>query len=539
MLQTGTIIRQDLFTLAAEVPRWEHCWLHDIICYGVYQISGYAGLSLLKGVLLTATLIALLAVARLRGGSFASLLLVTAPAIFLTKWAWLDRPQLWSFILFALFILLLERYRLTGGWKIFFLVPLMALWLNLHAGAVLGLALIGAYLVAALAKKVPGFLPHWQTPPFRPIAFLFLLLPLVLLLTPFGLAPLESLFVVPNLGSASGAISQVYNYDWQATTFTGFSSFFYAIGVVALLLVLNWRRLLLSDLLLLAGLGLMGFKLARHIPFFFLAGAALLPYYVDALVLPFYEKSAPALKRWLRPAGFGAITAILLLTAVPIYKKNGFFDLGLTEWHWPVAATEFVREHRLPTNLFNTYNYGEYLSWRLYPDYKVFFDSRQNSPEMFFKGMQVSYGIIGWQQVLDDHQVNTVVAKPCTTFPSERYPLIDRLGESAHWALVFADRSSLVFVRRTAVDAQWLSRHELGRENIDETVLAEAQLLVEEDPRRYNAWWEIVQVYLNQMKYPEAFAALNSYLATASRKNPKAQEIYPILNQLVNQNRSS
>ena len=33
--QSGSFIYQDLFSLAAAAPRWEHCWLHDLIVYGV------------------------------------------------------------------------------------------------------------------------------------------------------------------------------------------------------------------------------------------------------------------------------------------------------------------------------------------------------------------------------------------------------------------------------------------------------------------------------------------------------------------------
>ena len=42
----------------------------------------------------------------------------------------------------------------------------------------------------------------------------------------------------------------------------------------------------------------------------------------------------------------------------------------------PVRAVDFIAEKSLPEPLFNPYEWGGYLIWRLYPDYQVFIDSR-------------------------------------------------------------------------------------------------------------------------------------------------------------------
>ena len=40
ILQTGSWIYRDIFTLAADAPRFEHCWLHDLIFYGAFRLGG-------------------------------------------------------------------------------------------------------------------------------------------------------------------------------------------------------------------------------------------------------------------------------------------------------------------------------------------------------------------------------------------------------------------------------------------------------------------------------------------------------------------
>ena len=74
--QTKSMIHSDLFTLVKEAPREEHTWLHSLILFGLYSLGGYSIISLLKGVLVTGTLVCLVAVARMRSATWAAILLV-------------------------------------------------------------------------------------------------------------------------------------------------------------------------------------------------------------------------------------------------------------------------------------------------------------------------------------------------------------------------------------------------------------------------------------------------------------------------------
>ena len=156
MLETKSLIRTDTFTLTFDAPRIEHCWLHDIIYFFIYSQSGYDGISLLKGLLVTLTATFLILTARSGPASVPSLLILTIPAFLLSHWAWLDRPQLWSFLAFAVFIYFLERYRKKPDRTIFYFLPVMVLWSNLHAGAMLALPVMAAYLAGEGAGMIFG-----------------------------------------------------------------------------------------------------------------------------------------------------------------------------------------------------------------------------------------------------------------------------------------------------------------------------------------------------------------------------------------------
>ena len=534
ILETGSFIHRDIFSLAAEAPRFEHCWLHDLIFYGAYRLGGYEAISLLKGALVLAIGSLTVATARGRGASVPAILLISVPAILNTRGAWLERPQLWTFLFFCLFVLLLEKYRRQPGAALWVLVPLMVLWANLHAGSILAVPILAAYLGGEGVTRVLGR-SELSALDYRRLWWVALTLPLAMLCTPYGMETLKTLVMAPLLGTASGMSTQIYNMDWRPTTFAGAPGYFYAVGGVFLLLLTGWKRFAATDLFLLGGLAYMGFGLERHGTFFFLAAGALLPRYVDAIAgyLPPMKTKALAVLRL--SVLFLAIAGIVTV-ARPAWRDNGFFDTGLRRWHYPVEAATFVAENHLPKNLYNTYDWGGYLMWTLFPDYQVFWDGRSDSVEMFDLGLTVMRGDQGWRGILDRFEVNTVVSKACTVDTGQHYPLLDRLREDPAWALVFADQSALVFVRRSAVDSVWLLANSLAAERIDDTILSEATLLTGVNAGRYMGWWEMGRILMARKDYPAAFAALGKHLshAPAGGHVPAAENYYRILYPMMN-----
>ena len=65
------------------------------------------------------------------------------------------RSQLFSLVLFPLLVLLLRAEARAPSRRIWLLVPLVALWSNLHGGVLLGIAVAGAYLLFGRARREP------------------------------------------------------------------------------------------------------------------------------------------------------------------------------------------------------------------------------------------------------------------------------------------------------------------------------------------------------------------------------------------------
>lgn len=536
MVETGNVLKQDTFTLTADAPRIEHCWLHDLVFWVVHKLLGVNGLSLLKGFLVAATALVLFAAARAGGASFLAILLLGIPTFLLSEWAWLDRPQLWSFLLFALFVFILERHRHTGDRLLFILLPLMILWSNLHAGAILAFPLLAAYLVgegvAVFRKR--SFGPDRA---YKRLCGLMLLLAAASLVTPYGPHVLKTLLHASHLGKFSGvpAPSSLHNVDWKALSYAEYPIFYRAMGAALFVILLGWRRFALSQILLLAGLAFMGTRQARHIPLFFMGLAAFMPRYADAALQPLVIKLKVKSAHRLRGVGAAAAVGLIVMLVLPVYAHRGLFDLGICEWRFPIKAASFIEKHELPANLFNSYEWGGYLAWRLYPDYQVFWDARNTSKEMFALGRQITDAESSWQKALERYNVQTFVLMPCDLWRGRRFGIIARLVESPAYALVYADEFSAVFVKKDAVEKNWLQAHQLSKIRIYDTILSASTLLVTENPWRYMAYFEMFRVYYARREHRKALEALQIYLSRSPVRDPIGESVYQKLSLAVAQ----
>ncbi len=516
--QTQSFLYKDTFSLASEVYRYEHCWLHDMVFYLSHVLGGYAGISLLKGFLVAALLFCSMLVSRLRNVGWAAIFLTSPAMVLLTFWAWKERPQLWSFLGLLLLMLAFERIRLhKRAVGLAFIVLLC--WSNLHAGYVLAFPILLAYLVGELIdykRKSPWALSGQG---YGRLCLTALAVPIAAVITPYGLLPFKTLFVVPKFGEASGAITQAYNVDWRGTSFAGYPDYYYAMSLVAVVLLLNWRRLRMADAFLLGGLAYMGTTLERHTPFFLLASAALLPCYVETLL----EWLTRKLSR-IKPQVIIALMLVVgcgvtLHWAKPPLKNYGFFNPGIREWHYPVKEADFVLEHKIPGNLFNAFGAGGYLMWRLYPEYKVFWDGRQDSTEMYRKGLVISAGGEGWQDILNDYDVNILILEACSQVDGSRFPLLEKLRRNPAWVLSAAGETHLVFVRKASMPAEWIDENTLPTSRIDDTILSEAKLLLQVTPLRRQALWEAAQILLKRRDYEGGYLYLRRYIQVLGPEN--------------------
>ena len=170
LFQAGHLPRIDDFSYTAAGAPWiDHEWLTGVVFYGLLLV-GEPALVLFK---YAAALLALLLVFVLHGSVYRTSLVPAAWTLALLSpvlrlgFGTTVRAQVFSIALFVLFLLVLERVRLgrSGLRALLGLLPIGAVWGNLHGGFVMGVLALGCYAAAeALGGRIGRAAAHALRP---------------------------------------------------------------------------------------------------------------------------------------------------------------------------------------------------------------------------------------------------------------------------------------------------------------------------------------------------------------------------------------
>lgn len=486
ILETRSVPTTDPFSYTAEGRPWiNHMWATQVLFTLLWERWGRLALIGLKTVTVVATFGVILATMRARG---VHPLLASAVTL-LAAWAgaefWHARPQTFTYLFVAVLIWLLRP-----GWErrpvTLLVVPALVVpWVNLHAGFVMAFLVIG---IAGLGTALPLLVdPARRVAGWRVVgltAVLGVTAAAASLLNPFGaraiLFPLEVVRSVPFMTAT---------IEWFPPNFHHAS--FRPLELMLLLLfpAFAWGRARLSaaDVGLVLVFANLGLTAVRHVPLFAVVvapplaaalGAAMAEWRpVDwARIREAVRRRLPSLAPALTAPGMPVMAgAVLLLTAVSahwvgiVQVPTNPLRLDLAESRYPERTMAFIRENRLPHQLFSVYAWGGYELWRLYPEYRMFMDGRTHvyGPDVLREFLDVVNVSPRWQVVLDKWQVQTILALRSS-------PLSETLLAQGGWRLVFTEREAAVFVRETDANRPLLARlARLSREDVaDDRVAA-------------------------------------------------------------------
>jgi hypothetical protein len=146
MLSGRHLTLSDPYSYSAAGHLWRnHEWLCEVLMAAAYNALGVVGLKLLK-LLLTAATIVMLAIAEGETGAAPGVQLgvLTMAAVTLAPQMQF-RPQLFTFLLLAALMAILTRDNCGRRAPLWLLIPILALWANLHGGFVIGVATLAIY----------------------------------------------------------------------------------------------------------------------------------------------------------------------------------------------------------------------------------------------------------------------------------------------------------------------------------------------------------------------------------------------------------
>jgi hypothetical protein len=447
MWETGTLAGWDHFTCTiagSEVVNQN--WLAELATYGLYRIGGFelcqfAAASCYAAAIGLSVLLAWRRSGNAHAAAWAGL---AGWALALSNFG--IRPQAISTLLFAaeLFVLWCS----AGRWgTIAWIAVIQLIWANSHGAFVLGAMLPGIFLAAAISK-------HWGDGALRGAltdreVHTYLVCSLVAALAMFvNPQPSHTLDYVFNTSSLS--LDRGIE-EWLPTNFATLTgkAYFASLAGMLVLLGVSRRRLETVEWLLLATFLLLGAKAQRMVIWWAMIvppiAAPRLAELLSRRRKPTAHDDEDDLAPWFVVAGL----VLFILTTFPwtrsynpLLPADRRIARGI---HEPAGAVAYLRDSGYRGNVFAPVSWGAYLTCFLYPDVKVFNDSRIESfpDDVWNDYLQIGAAEGDWNAALQKYQIDLVVW-------SDRLSVELRaaLRRSLAWREVYDDAECAIFRRR-------------------------------------------------------------------------------------------
>jgi hypothetical protein len=435
-LKTGEYIsthhavpRTDPFSYTRAGQPWvAHEWLTELLLYQLQRTIGFAGLILLFSAILTAAFLFLY----LRSGSNPYIAgLGTTCAALATAPLWGIRPQIVSLLLTSLWLLILERSEKNPK-LLYWTLPLTLLWVNLHAGFALGLFLSASFLAGGILERVLQ-----PSPPNPSLPFTAVVLCLDLLLVPLNPNGFR-LFTYP-VETLRSTSMQTYIAEWASPNFHHAEYLPFLLIILATIATLIWARVSIRprDLLLLVIGMYASLTSIRLIPLFVLIAV---PIVSGSIGSP--RHGTPLSRRSTQFRGFFnalIILAMAVFAAVHLAQVIQRQPAAEAE-QFPTRAVAFLQSNPSLDRIFNNYDWGGYLIWKLYPSRPVFIDGRADVyGESLFREFADAYQLKNpWLEILHQWNVQTVVVPRDSA-------LATGLRAAPGWTLAYQDSQAVIF----------------------------------------------------------------------------------------------
>ncbi len=445
ILSSGQIPVNDIlsFTKAGQLrPPYE--WLAQVSFAIGYHLLNLNGVVLASALVIAAAFVIVYEDAARRSHAPVLALLITLSAAVASSLHWLSRPHIFTFAFLAIWLCWLERLRSEHKHKTrLWLFPLLMLvWANTHGGFVFGFLAWAAYVAGWLWGQ-------WRGTARATVG--------------------ADLLIVGATSLVASAITPALWHNWDAVLnnrsafilshtietlppnlaqpgvwpFVGF------LVLALLLLLLRWRQVDASHCILLAGFSALALIMARNIPLFVIASAPIMAEWTrqtfDRLELWLdIEAKIGGLDRVLRG---NVLPVIVVLVAAGLFafqnfdSKTTFYDFSSRVF--PVQAADWLESHPVQGHMFNDFNWGGYLLYRLWPAQRVFIDSQSDfyGEALVRQYESIAAGDPNWESELRHYTVNWIIV------PS-RSALAARVRGNPAWAVVYEDNLAVIFEQK-------------------------------------------------------------------------------------------
>jgi hypothetical protein len=423
-------------------PRPPYEWLAQVLFSISYRLLNLDGVVLLTAFVISAVFL----IVYFDSAERSSLPML---ALILTLWAatassldWLTRPHIFSFLFLAIWIRWLEKLRNTGKIALWFFPVLMLVWANTHGGFISGIlawiAYLGGWLWDSLRKSAD--MNHGKK------------------LMIIGSSSLIASILTPDLWrNWQGVFNNNSIYILSHTTETmpvNFAipgTFPFAVLLALSLGLLLWGRkqIPMSHIFLLLGFAVISLLMVRNIPFFAITATPILTGYIgkssDRISLwRNLEERVIAINKRLGGYLWPILIPLSIIGIFSIYQfetHNSFNQFSTQVF--PVRAVNWIENHPLKGNMFNEFNWGGYILYRLWPGQRVFIDSQSDfyGEVLTRQYSEILNGDGNWDGELRQYDISWIIVSPQTG-------LARATSANLNWQLAYRDPITVIYVRK-------------------------------------------------------------------------------------------
>jgi len=418
-------------------PWVAYSWLFELLIYGLFSRLGLIGLLVYVYALMLAITAALHSLVR----KFEPRLVYSVPLTVLGVLSLapyrIPRPWLFTILFFILELNILVSVRRSRSYHALLLLPLIfALWANIHIQFVYGLFVLG---VAALEDPLNRLLGDdtaagevQDSPiPFRIMVLVTAACALAVLVNPYHVKMYAIVWEIIKMPGLYGQISEL-----QAMRFRSIPDWLVLLLTLAAAFALGRRRRISPfwGLLLLTG-AFLSFRSSRDSWFVVVIALTIIP-------------NARTTSIVATPPKISKAQVVIVVMAVGILVLSAARAAHLSEDSlkntiagvYPVVAANVVEERRYQGPLYNHFDWGGYLIWRL-RGLPVAIDGRGNVHDAARIGhsAQVWNGTPHWASDPELAAARVVIAE-------KDFPLTQLLRLDSRFEIVYEDEVAVVFI---------------------------------------------------------------------------------------------
>ena len=446
--ETRSVSTTDTFSFRTQgFPSIPHEWLSQVMLSIANDLLGLSGVVLLTAILVTLTWAIVFHEARRRSKQLLVSLIVTAIGVAASLIHVLPRPHLFTYLLTALWLAVLERIRENKTRRWWLLPVLMIFWVNLHGMFVLGIAIIGIYLLGSFLESPSA---EWfRLPSSRSMLLGGLLSLFATFLSPSGFHIWSA---IASLGSNAYITSHIPEY--QSPDFHVPETWPFVLLLVLTILAFgrNTNKTAWTHILLAVSFAAIALYTSRMIPLFAIVIAPITAEGLASLLRQEFpqsrflviEKNISALNA----TSNGIIWILLLVTVVTVLFKAGRAidpankgNVFATNF-FPVQAVNWLNSHPQKGHMFNEFDWGGYLLLKLSPRQQIFMDGHTH---IYGEALTREYETVlnpgkGWEKIFEKYEITWAIIRRGRLLAGE---LI-----AQGWEPVYQDETTIVLIRK-------------------------------------------------------------------------------------------